>query len=96
VQLEQSFPEGAKRLIVVVSDGALAEEDRRLGVELAKNKPRVLFLPVLLCVSESEVQSYINRVWDGKPIGFGRGMDSPTESKTRNVSIGFNDVSNSI
>lgn len=59
---------GSKRLVVVVSDGALDEEDRLHCVELVKNKPRVLFLPILLGVSESEVQSYRSIFGHATPV----------------------------
>jgi VWA domain containing CoxE-like protein len=66
--LEHPTAVGAKRLVVVVSDGALAEEDQRHCTELVKDKPRVLFLPVLLGVSESEVQAYRSIFGHATPI----------------------------
>ena len=65
--LEQPTPAAAKRL-VVVSDGALAEEDQRRCSELVKGKPRVLFLPVLLGVSEAQVQVYRSIFGHATPI----------------------------
>ena len=66
--LERDTAAGSKRLVVVISDGALAEEDRLHCVELVKDKPRVLYLPVLLGVSEKEVQMYRSIFGHASPI----------------------------
>ena len=66
--LERDTTAGSKRLVVVVSDVALAEEDRLHCVELVKDKPRVLFLPVLLGVSEAEAQSYRSIFGHATPV----------------------------
>ena len=66
--LEQSVPAGAKRLVVVVSDGVLERSDQTNCAELVKDKPRVLFLPVLLGVGEDGIGSYRSIFGHATPV----------------------------
>ena len=66
--LEQPTPAGAKRLVVVVSDGVLERADQTNCAELVKDKPRVLFLPVLLGVGEDGIGSYRSIFGHATPV----------------------------
>ncbi len=66
--LEQPTAAGAKRLVVVVSDGVLERADQASCAALVKDKPRVLFLPVLLGVGEAGIGSYRSIFGHATPV----------------------------